>query len=980
MTFKILTGDTKTFPSIPQRDISPVISQLPPYNPNGKKTFCYWTVADGKHGEMAKATVKSARNCGVTADFHIWTDLPEIEDATVHPCGNFDKKLYMFKFHFLKNEVSKLNYDYYVFFDADNFFVRDPGDLTRLMSDTNRVFVQMENDCDPKRSKRKDWWSCPIDKWGPLLNDMGVRKGQVWNTNAGFWIVERSVVDEFYRLGVNFFEEGHRRGYKGFTEEPSLAYIGHMLQKPEDRIFEKTNWLWGSDWTGNWKDKIPTGAEWNFEDYMSGEKKPVNPCIVHAMRSKDAMISWYKSDKLEVLSGGFWCGHNLLGDVVGFVAAAHLMYVKTGKRQKVWFQEARKDILKYFDGVDWVPREFIPNAIDAGRDPKREEWDNMNGVKRFYKWMDPSLTNPKTFDIHMKGERLTGHKLIGLITHANTQGDIPNHIVDEMVSEARKKYPEHKIVAIGNMDNKYVPKGVEDWRQSKGDIKWIVETVRKLDLLITPQTGPCFIAAGYRIPMWVYRSKESFWDNVLNYDTYKVERWWDREINDIDISVESDITKIKKTKNKYKKILCSTKLLNLLDKNYLSVGGFVQANRGTEADDVMVRKFCENNGFLFFIDADKYYCINYKKEHRKYEYIGYGTSCRAFKAGSVAVKIYHHFTEDYYNQLMEIKQDFIKFPKRISDNIIKCNDRDIHIIEEQFIKNDKSVSREVFLKSMESFTKLVSDDNRFRKIDLYLSNIKCNSGNIYLIDTHRRNKSEYNDFVLDRESWNKYMQKTITVDGNVYLESYCKHTNLVFESGELKLKEVINKEYNNYHKVGNTVGKRNCEERIKEFDVEDIRDKTILDIGCSMGGMMISAVGVGAKKCIGLEYNRESVDFIKKYCTENNISNIDARLQDIDDFDWFRTIEKVDTVFLLSILNTSNFSEKDALISIANRLGKVLYIEGHSGENHLSYMKKLYYHTDYTSFSHKYVVDGLGKRPLIRCGYGGFVIGKKEFK
>ncbi len=520
MAFKILTNDTPVVPKTVVASVSPP--------PNGKKTFCYWTVADGKHGEMAKATVKSARNCGVKADFHIWTDLPEIEDATVHPCGTFDKKLYMFKFHFLKNEVSKLNYDYYVFFDADNFFVRDPGDLTRLMTDTNRVFVQMENDCDPKRSKRGDWWSCPIDKWAPLLKDMGVRADKVYNTNAGFWIVERGAVEEFYKLGVKFFDEGHKRGYKGFTEEPPLAYIGHMLQSPEDRVFEKTNWLWSSDWTGQWKDKIPTGSEWQFEDYMSGEKKMVNPSIVHAMRSKDAMISWYKGDKLEKFEGGYWSGHQMLGDTIGLVAAAHLMFVKTGKRQKVWFQESRKGILDYFDGVDWVPRESIPNAVNAGVDPSREEWDNMNGVKRFYKWMDPSLTNPKSFDIHMNGGRIHGEKLIGLITHANTQGDIPNHVVDEMVSEARKKYPEHKIVAIGNMDNKYVPEGVIDMRQENGDIKWIVDMVRKLDLLIAPQTGPCFIAAGYRIPMWVYRSKEAFWDNVLNYDTYKVERWWNR--------------------------------------------------------------------------------------------------------------------------------------------------------------------------------------------------------------------------------------------------------------------------------------------------------------------------------------------------------------------------------------------------------------------------------------------------------------------
>jgi hypothetical protein len=119
---------------------------------------------------------------------------------------------------------------------------------------------------------------------------------------------------------------------------------------------------------------------------------------------------------------------------------------------------------------------------------------------------------------------------IGLITHANTQGDIPNHIVDEMIAEAKKKHPNKKIVAIGNMDNKYVPEGVEDRRQEKGDIHWLMDTMMQVDLLLTPQTGPCFIAAGLRTPMWVYRSKEAFWDNVLNYDTYKVEKWFERDL------------------------------------------------------------------------------------------------------------------------------------------------------------------------------------------------------------------------------------------------------------------------------------------------------------------------------------------------------------------------------------------------------------------------------------------------------------------
>jgi len=48
--------------------------------------------------------------------------------------------------------------------------------------------------------------------------------------------------------------------------------------------------LWASDWLGVYKDRIPDGNEWVFTDYMTMEEIPVNPAIVHAMRSKDTMI------------------------------------------------------------------------------------------------------------------------------------------------------------------------------------------------------------------------------------------------------------------------------------------------------------------------------------------------------------------------------------------------------------------------------------------------------------------------------------------------------------------------------------------------------------------------------------------------------------------------------------------------------------------------------------------------------------------
>ena len=49
--------------------------------------------------------------------------------------------------------------------------------------------------------------------------------------------------------------------------------------------------LWASDWTGRFADVLPDGSPWMFVDYFTGKETEVNPAIVHAMRSKPALIA-----------------------------------------------------------------------------------------------------------------------------------------------------------------------------------------------------------------------------------------------------------------------------------------------------------------------------------------------------------------------------------------------------------------------------------------------------------------------------------------------------------------------------------------------------------------------------------------------------------------------------------------------------------------------------------------------------------------
>lgn len=261
-----------------------------------RKRFCYWSVADGNYAEMMATTIASARQQGVTEDFHVWTN-HKIPGAICHPCGEFDHSFYLFKFKFLLQKVSRLDYDYFVFLDADNFFVRHPGPGTfdRLLR-RNPWFVQLESDCTSKFVSRGDWWGCPI-KWYPLLlRYHGVQAKRIYNCNAGFWIVRKRAIKHFYRKAMDFFtfarEELH---LVDFTEEAPLAFVGHFVDDPELNNFLATHRIWASDWTGEFAGRLPTGKAWEFEDYMTGQHKRVNPAIVHAMRSKDALQQGIKA-------------------------------------------------------------------------------------------------------------------------------------------------------------------------------------------------------------------------------------------------------------------------------------------------------------------------------------------------------------------------------------------------------------------------------------------------------------------------------------------------------------------------------------------------------------------------------------------------------------------------------------------------------------------------------------------------------------
>src|SRR5207253_1679912 len=128
--------------------------------------YCYWSVVDRDYSWMMQAVVASARKVGIYKDFHIWADRL-IEGAVTHRIRKLDNSFYLFKLRFLREEVRKLNYDYFIWLDADTYFVRNPGDVLRVLHGSP-IHATLESDACSPDTVRPDWWGCPLPKYVQL--------------------------------------------------------------------------------------------------------------------------------------------------------------------------------------------------------------------------------------------------------------------------------------------------------------------------------------------------------------------------------------------------------------------------------------------------------------------------------------------------------------------------------------------------------------------------------------------------------------------------------------------------------------------------------------------------------------------------------------------------------------------------------------------------------------------------------------------
>lgn len=238
---------------------------------------------------MLVTMIASARRVGVSEDFHVFANR-EVQGAVTHSSGSLDVKYHIFKWRLLRDHLARLNYDYFVWLDSDNYFTRHPGDLSNLIRG-NALWCQMESEVTSPLVRRHDWWGAKIPQLIALFREFGVTSEKIWNTNGGMWIIRRDAISEFCQRAFAFHAECIQRGLHDTHDETPLALLGHlMVDDPNLNTPDATREIVASDWTGVYADRLPDGKAWLCEDYMTGERRMVNPAIVHAMRSKRAMV------------------------------------------------------------------------------------------------------------------------------------------------------------------------------------------------------------------------------------------------------------------------------------------------------------------------------------------------------------------------------------------------------------------------------------------------------------------------------------------------------------------------------------------------------------------------------------------------------------------------------------------------------------------------------------------------------------------
>lgn len=192
---------------------------------------------------------------------------------------------------FLRDIIQQLDYKYFLFLDADCFFVRKLTNvLDVLHGDPMHVFL--ESDCNSQLAdfQKGHWKHYPLPRYVQLMRSLGVKSDKVYNVNGGFFLIEKSHIMELLKFTQAFWNYASSQGWKT-TEEPPFAFAMHMMTSdPEKHSLRQNPNIWATDWTGHFKGRLAADEPWTFTDFLTKEPYTVQPAIVHMLTSKKYLV------------------------------------------------------------------------------------------------------------------------------------------------------------------------------------------------------------------------------------------------------------------------------------------------------------------------------------------------------------------------------------------------------------------------------------------------------------------------------------------------------------------------------------------------------------------------------------------------------------------------------------------------------------------------------------------------------------------
>src|SRR6266404_2643013 len=232
-----------------------------------KARYCFWSVCDGPYGTMMERCVRTARNCGVFKEFHILCERP-LEDCECYDAYNLDKTHGLFKLHYLKAGMSRLNFDHFVWLDADSVFTRNPVNVLELLS-KSPIHVPLELNLSAMKHELA-WKGVSLARLRELFEREGI-VNHVYLSRSAFWIIHHDAIDSVYEIALKFWHKGKD---SGLTLDVSAA-LGYAMQilcgDPEKHVLGRNPDLWASDDDGVFQHSSPTRRPWQWHPIFSTE-------------------------------------------------------------------------------------------------------------------------------------------------------------------------------------------------------------------------------------------------------------------------------------------------------------------------------------------------------------------------------------------------------------------------------------------------------------------------------------------------------------------------------------------------------------------------------------------------------------------------------------------------------------------------------------------------------------------------------------